>query len=80
MKVELYHTSTELKRLFRQEKGIRLATRVRAVYLALKQKTAPEIATLLGYSRRQVQDWIYAYNQKGLDGLKDAPVEAHAAS
>ncbi len=34
MKVELYHTSTELKRLFRQEKGIRLATLVRAVYLA----------------------------------------------
>ncbi len=28
---------------------------------------------MLGYSRRQVQDWIYAYNQKGLDGLKDAP-------
>jgi len=73
MNVELYHTSTELKQLFRKEKDSRLATRIRAVYLALMHKSAPEIARLLGYSRRQVEDWIYAYNQKGLVGLKDAP-------
>jgi len=73
MNVELYHTSTELKQLFRKEKDSRLATRIRAVYLAILGKSAPQIATLLGYSRRQVQDWIYAYNQKGLKGLNDAP-------
>ena len=36
-------------------------------------KTAPRIATLVGYSRRRVQDWIYAYNRKGIEGLQDSP-------
>lgn len=71
MKIELYHTTSELKQLFRKESDPRLAIRIRAVYLGLMDKTAPEIATLLGYSRRTVQNWIQAYNQKGLEGLKD---------
>ena len=73
MKIELYHTTDELKRLFRKEKDARIAVRIRAVYLALMGKTAPEIAALLGYSRRRIQEWIYAYNQKGLEGLQDSP-------
>ena len=36
-------------------------------------KTAPEIAKLLGYSRRTVQKWIRSYNKKGLEGLQDSP-------
>jgi transposase len=73
MKVELYHPTTELKQLFRKEKSPRLAIRIRAVYLALMDKSAPEIAYLLGYSRRTIQNWIYAYNKKGLQGLQDGP-------
>ncbi len=34
MKVELYHTPSELKKLFRKEQNPRLAARIRAVYLA----------------------------------------------
>ena len=71
MKVELYHTTTELKQLFRKEKNPRLANRIRAVYLALMDKSSPEIAHSLGYSRRTIQNWIYAYNKKGLKGLQD---------
>ena len=71
MKVELYHTSSELKQLFRKEKNARLATRIRAVYLAVMGKSAPEIAVLLGYRRRTIQKWIYSYNRLGLDGLQD---------
>jgi transposase len=71
MKIELYHTTTELKQLFRKEKNPRLANRIRAVYLALMDKSSPEIAHLLGYSRRTIQNWIYAYNKKGLEGLND---------
>ena len=71
MRVELYHTTADLKRLFRKEKDPRLASRIRAVYLALMDKNAPEIAKILGYSRRTVQNWIYLYNKKGLPGLKD---------
>jgi transposase len=73
MKIELYHTTDELKQLFRKEKDARVATRLRAVYLALTGKTAPEIAVLLGYSRRRIQNWIYAYNRQGLKGLQDSP-------
>lgn len=71
MKVELYHTSTELKQLFRKEKDARLATRIRAVYLAVMGKSAPEIAALLGYRRRAIQNWVYSYNKHGLEGLQD---------
>ena len=71
MHVELFHTTTELKQRFRKEKDSRLATRIRAVYLALMGKNAPEIAKVLGYSRRTVQNWIYAYNKQGLEGLGD---------
>ena len=73
MHVELYHNSTELKQVFRKEKDSRLALRIRAVYLALMGKSAPEIAQLLGYSRRTVQHWIHAYNKQGLAGLHDQP-------
>jgi transposase len=72
MKVELYHTTEELKRLFRKEKNPRTAARIRAVYLAMMDKTAPEIATLLGYTRRTIQNWIYAYNRKGIEALKES--------
>jgi transposase len=71
MKVELYHSTSELKALFRKEPNSRLATRIRAVYLALMDKSAPEIAKLLGYTRRTIQSWIYAYNRQGLDGLRE---------
>lgn len=72
MKVELYHTTSELKKLFRKEHNPRLASRIRAVYLALMDKTAAQIGDLLGYSRRTVQNWIYAYNRKGIEGLKES--------
>ncbi|MCK5565023.1 MAG: IS630 family transposase [Planctomycetes bacterium] len=73
MKVELYHTSADLKQLFRKEKDARLATRIRAVYLALMGKSAPDIAALLGYRRRTIQNWVYAYNRRGLEGLQETP-------
>jgi transposase len=73
MKVELYHTTEELKQLFRKERNPRIAARIRAVYLAMMNKTAPEIATVLGYTRRTIQNWIYAYNRLGIGGLKESP-------
>jgi transposase len=70
MHVELYHTTQELHRLSRQTKDAKLAARLRAVNLALQGKTAPEIGENMGYSRRTVQNWIYAYNRHGLEGLQ----------
>jgi len=71
MHVELYHTTGELKKIFRKEKDSRRAARIRAVYLALMGKTAPQIANVLGYTRRVVQNWTYSYNCRGLEGLND---------
>lgn len=71
MHVELYHTTSELKKIFRKEKDPRRAIRIRAVYLALMGKTAPQIAQVLGYTRRVVQNWIYSYNRRGIEGLDD---------
>lgn len=73
MNVELYHTSSELKQLFRKEKDALLSSRLRAVYLALMGQSAPDIAALLGYRRRTIQNWVYAYNKRGLEGLRDTP-------
>ena len=36
-------------------------------------KNAPEVAQLVGFSRRTVQKWIYRYNKKGLEALRDRP-------
>ncbi len=73
MKIELYHTTDELRQLFRKEKDSRISKRIQAVYLAQMGKTAPRIATVVGYSRRCIQDWICAYNRKGIEGLQDSP-------
>ena len=72
IKYNWYHTTDELKKLFRKEKDPRLAIRIRAVYLGLMGKTAPEIAKLLGYSRRTIQKWVYAYNRRGIKGLNES--------
>ena len=71
MNIELYHTTEELKRMFRKEKDPRLAVRIQAIYLGLMGKTAVETAELLGYSRRVVQAWVNSYNRQGIEGLKD---------
>jgi len=76
MKVELYHTTEELKRLFRSEKKPRLAARIRAVYLAMMDKTEPEIAIILGYTRGTIQNWIYAYNRLDYEALRVAVINA----
>ena len=72
MKVELYYTTDELKKMFRKERNPRVAVRIRAVYLALMDKTACQIASLLGYSRRTIQKWIHDYNCQGLQGLQES--------
>ena len=62
----------DASQLFRKEKNPRTAARIRAVYLAMMDKIAPEIACVLGYTRRSIQNWIYAYNRKRIEGLKES--------
>ncbi len=58
-----------LRRRVRAEKDADRRDRLRAVVLAIEGQDAPTIARLLGRSRRQVQDWAYAYRDGGVDAI-----------
>lgn len=59
----------ELTRRARAEPDAMQRDRYRAVLLALDGEEAVAIARALGRSRRSVQDWAYAYRDRGVDGL-----------
>ncbi|MGC1275960.1 MAG: helix-turn-helix domain containing protein [Planctomycetaceae bacterium] len=61
----------ELERRERAERDAAKARRLRIVILAVKGYTAPAIALSLGLSRRVCQQWVYRYNESGLEGLED---------
>ena len=71
MKVSGHMSLVELERLERAERDAAQARRLRIVILAIKGYTAPAIAMSLGLSRRVCQQWVYRYNESGLDGLED---------
>jgi len=70
MQVISRHSVAELQGLRRKAEG-GLRDRIQMVILAMEGRTAPAIAVSVGSSRRTVQDWVYRYNARGLDGLKD---------
>lgn len=49
----------------------RVVLRLQAVRLSIQGQTAPEIARLLGVERTSVYDWICAWNEHQLEGLKE---------
>jgi transposase len=59
----------QLKGRIRKEKDADRRDRLRAVVLAIEGEEAPTIARLLGRSRRQIQDWAYAYRDRGIDAI-----------
>ena len=59
----------ELKLRARREKDVLRRDRLRAVIRAIEGDDAPTIARVLGRSRRQVQDWAYAYRDRGIDAI-----------
>ena len=63
----------ELQRLARSETRAMQRDRYRAVMLAVEGQQAPAIAKALGRSRRSVQDWVYAYRDRGIQGLGIKP-------
>jgi len=60
---------TQLKKLVRAERDARKRDHLRAAVLALEGREAVEIAIMLGRSRRQVQEWVYAYRDGGIERL-----------
>lgn len=59
----------ELKRRAGRERDALKRDRLRAVIAAIEGDDAPTIARVLGRSRRQVQRWVYAYRDGGIDAV-----------
>lgn len=62
-----------LRRQVKSERDVRRRDRLRIVLLALRGFTAPQIANMVGCSRRNVQRWVYRYRDEGIDGLSEKP-------
>lgn len=62
-----------LRELVRWERDARRRDRLRAVLLAIEGHSAVAIAELLGWSRRSVQDWVYAYRDGGIERTHPPP-------
>lgn len=71
MQVVAHHSVEELSEIASRERQARRLIRFRIVILAMRGRTAPEIAAALGISRRATQNWVYRYNATGLEGLRD---------
>lgn len=63
----------ELTRLAKREPRAAQRDRYRAVLMALEGNGAPAIARTLARSRRHVQDWVYAYRDGGIEGMRPKP-------
>lgn len=61
-----------LDALIKGEKDAMQRDRLRAARLALEGKEAMQIVTMLGRSRRFVQEWAYAYRDGGIEAIKVA--------
>jgi transposase len=64
---------SELDELARKWRGTRVWTRVRAVILTRRGRTAAEVAEALGCCLRSVRQWLAAYRAGGAAALVDRP-------
>jgi transposase len=71
MHVATHDSLDQLEIRARRQRDAIVHTRLRAVILARRGWTAPQIADALGVGRRSVQDWVARYNKDGVDGLQD---------
>jgi transposase len=68
-----HHTLDELQHLAKAILKKRIWLRFQAVILALQGGSAPDIARVLGCSRRAVQAWVARYNRGGVPALHERP-------
>jgi transposase len=73
MFVQDHHTLEELQQRTKALTKKRIWLRHQAVVLAKQGHSAPEIAQVLGCSRRAVQTWVAQYNQGGVPALQERP-------
>jgi transposase len=64
---------TALKEALRREKDARVARRIQAILWRIEGKSVHEVTELLDIARSSLCRWVKAFNQDGLNGLKDHP-------
>jgi len=71
----------EIARLTRSRTApVRLVERARIIALAQQGVHAPAIAAALGVSESVVRRWVGRFNERGLEGLRDAPRSGRPAT
>lgn len=73
MYVYPYYSMDELHYLTKIEQNPYVRTRLHAIAMAQENKSADQIAALLGYSPRAIFKWVKNYNLFGKEGLRDKP-------
>jgi len=73
MRVHLHYSIDDFHGLIKTERNPYVRTRLHAVAMAHEQKSARQIASLLGYSPRVIFKWVKNYNLFGREGLLDKP-------
>ncbi len=69
MFVQNHHTPKLLRNMSKSRKHVHCRDRIRAVYLAMKNKSINQIAKLLDRSTSSVKNWVKSYNNNGLSGV-----------
>jgi transposase len=69
------HTIKELRREIRKTKDGWYALRIQGILLRKEGKSTKEIEKTLQISRDAFSRWIYRYNEKWVEGLKDKKQE-----
>lgn len=70
----------DLRVFMRTTRDVRLYRRALMVWLSHQGKTVPEIAKELDVEEQTVREWIRAYEERGLDGLRDDPRPGRTAT
>jgi transposase len=62
-------TKEELEGRYRREKDSRLKERIQAILLLYEGKRTTDVAGIVRRSRGTIENWIGAWNERGVDGL-----------
>src|ERR1043165_766333 len=62
-----------LRELIRKERDAEQRDRLRAAALAIQKRGTAEIQSMLDRSRAFVQRWVYAYRDRGVEGVARVP-------
>ena len=66
-------TTKEIERLARKEKDGRVRQRLWAMKFISQGQSIPQAAQRLDISERPLRNWLHRFNQRGPEGLRDAP-------